>query len=139
MPLAEASLCKSVVSSPSSICRPLCVYIKIIGASTVQWNTVAEIMALKDPFSRCVRCYLRISAQRLKKRGVEISYHGCGIQQHDDAVPEQDICPCEAKIWYLTARNEESYQRYVKKQQPLGSCVWLFWYLKSSRESQATH
>lgn len=91
-------------------------------------------MALKDPFSGCMRYYLRISARRLVEKGIKIGCRGCGIREHDDAVLEQDICPCEVKIWYLTARNEESYRRYVKKQRPLGSCLWLSWYLKSSRK-----
>lgn len=88
---------------------------------------------LKDPFSGVLYLYIRARIRKLNEEYARLERDGC--ERHNlPAGVYQDCCPCDARLFYLYDRLEESYQGYVKKQQFFGFFKWLKWYSKSSRE-----
>lgn len=77
--------------------------------------------------------YLEHLEEKLQKQGISYGENGCGRHTGHE-VDDQDLCPCEARIFYYFDRIEESYHRLHRKNDRFGSWRWLLWYLRSSRE-----
>jgi len=77
--------------------------------------------------------YLEHLEDKLHKQGVSYGENGCGRHTGHE-VEDQDLCPCEAWIFYYSDRIEESYHRFCRARDQFGFWRWLLWYLRSSRE-----
>lgn len=80
-----------------------------------------------------INCLERFE-EKLHKRAVSYGQNGCKHHTGQE-VEDQDLCPCEALIFYYSDRIEESYHRFHRARDRFGFWRWLLWYLRSSRES----
>ena len=87
------------------------------------WHNALQTLAIK---------YLEHVEEKLHRQGVSYGQNGCGRHSGHE-VEHQDLCPCEARIYYYFDRIEESYHRFHRAHDRFGFWKWLLWYIRSSR------